>query len=72
LIFLALALTGYRVGFTLRALAIALVLYAIGSELFQHLLLPERSGDWTDVVADLIGATAGLAIARSRRATRAR
>jgi VanZ family protein len=69
LVFLAVAWTGRRVGISVRALAIGLVLYAIGSELFQHLVLSERSGDWTDVVADLIGAAAGLVIARPRRST---
>ena len=41
--------------------------YAVGSEVVQHTLLPDRSGDWTDVVADLVGAAVGLLLARARR-----
>lgn len=33
----------------------ALVAYAVGSEVVQGLLLPERSGNPLDVVADLVG-----------------
>jgi hypothetical protein len=65
-----LAWTGRRVGLRPWPLLGALVAYAIGSEVVQATLLPERSGDATDVVADVAGAGAALlalTAARSRR-----
>ena len=48
-----------------RAVLLGLVLgYAAGSEVVQALLLPHRSGDPLDVVADTVGALAGWALAR--------
>ena len=35
---------------------------AVGSEVLQGALLPNRSGDPWDVVADLVGVAAGLAV----------
>jgi VanZ family protein len=71
-IFVAIAWTGSRVGVPHRLLGIGLVAYAIGTELIQQ-TLPHRSGDWTDVAADLIGAIIGLTLARSHpRSGRAR
>ena len=32
-----------------------LAVHAVASELVQHYVLPNRSGDWTDSVADLAG-----------------
>ena len=64
LVFLALAWTGRRAALPVRPLAVGLLAYAVASEVIQHSLLPGRSGDWTDVVADLVGATAGLVLAR--------
>lgn len=66
-VFFALAWTGRRTGLPLGALAVGLVAYAVGSEVAQQTLLPERQGDWTDVVADLVGAAGGVLAARSRR-----
>jgi hypothetical protein len=63
-VFLVLAWTGSRVGLPLPGLAIGLVVYAVGSEVIQYALLAERSGDWTDAAADLVGAMAGLALGR--------
>lgn len=65
-VFLAVAWTGSRVGLPLRAFGIALVAYAIGSEVTQQTLLAERSGDWTDVIADLVGAGVAFTVARPR------
>jgi VanZ family protein len=64
-IFVAIAWTGSRVGLPLWALGVGLVAYAIGTELVQQFLLPHRSGDWTDVAADVVGAIIGLTLARS-------
>ncbi len=44
--------------------ALLLALHAPVSELVQHLLLPGRSGDPLDIVADLVGVALGVAVAR--------
>ncbi|MGC4943947.1 VanZ family protein [Kribbella sp. DT2] len=59
LIFAAVAYLGLRVGVPARWLLGALVLQAIGSEFIQHYLLPDRSGDPFDSVADLLGVALG-------------
>ena len=38
-----------------RLVGVVLLAHAVVSELVQHYLLPNRSGDWTDAVADAIG-----------------
>ncbi len=53
---------GARAGLPIRALAAVLAVHAIASELIQHALLPGRSGDPADVLADLAG-VAGVALA---------
>jgi len=55
--------TGMLAGIPGRWLALALVVHAVGSELIQHLLLPNRSGDPLDVLADAIGITLGALLA---------
>ena len=45
------------------ALVLAVVAYAVASELIQGALLSSRSGDPYDVVADLIGVAAGWLVA---------
>ena len=66
-VFLAVAWTGSRAGLPVRALGAGLLAYAVASEVIQETLLPDRSGDWTDVIADLAGTGLGLLVARSRR-----
>lgn len=66
-LFAALAWSGRRAGIAERPLAVSLVGYAAASELVQAFLLPRRSGDWTDFVADSAGAVIGLVAARWRR-----
>ena len=61
--------TGTRAGLALGTLAAALTVHAIASELIQHTLLPGRSGDPADVVADLAGVGLGLLLAH-RSSTR--
>jgi VanZ like family len=39
----------------LRLVGGLLVAHAVVSELVQHFVLPNRSGDWTDSVADVTG-----------------
>lgn len=48
------------------ALLLLLLAYGIGIELAQH-FLPPRSADWQDVVADMVGALAGLGVAALAR-----
>jgi len=67
LVFAALAWTGRRAGLPVMGLGVGLLVYAVGSEVVQHTLLPGRSGDLTDVVADLVGVALGLVLARHLR-----
>jgi VanZ family protein len=64
LVFGAVAWTGARAGLPVRWLVPVLVLHAVSSELVQHYLLPARSGDPVDAVADVLGVVAGVAVAR--------
>ena len=64
LLFAALAATTrWRFGSAGVGLA-AVAAYAVLSEVVQARVLPERSGDAYDVVADLVGAAAGWLLAR--------
>jgi hypothetical protein len=60
------AFTGLRAGLLPRWLLPLLAAHAVSSELIQHTLLPARSGDPADVVADLAGVVLGLLGARWR------
>jgi hypothetical protein len=60
--FAAVTWTGARAGLAVRALVAVLAVHATASELIQHTLLPDRSGDPADVLADLAG-VAGVALA---------
>lgn len=70
-VFLAVALSARWAGLGPRVVALALVVEALLSETVQALWLPGRSGDPTDLLADLAGAAAGLwgwaALARRSR-----
>jgi hypothetical protein len=57
--FAALAWTGFRAGLPARLLVVVLVVHAATSEVVQATLLPDRSGDAWDVVADLTGVLVG-------------
>ena len=48
------------------AVLVAVLGYAVGSEVVQALLLAERSGDAWDVLADAVGAAAGWHLVRRR------
>ena len=54
--------SGARAGLAVRWLAAVLAVHAVTSELIQHALLPGRSGDPADVLADLTG-VAGVVLA---------
>lgn len=61
-VFAAPALLGTLAGLRPLWLGAALAAHAVLSELVQHLLLPGRSGDAWDAVADLAGVAVGLAV----------
>lgn len=64
LLFAALAGTArWRFGSDPRLLA-AVAVYAVASEVVQGALLPDRSGDPYDVVADVLGAGLGWVVTR--------
>ncbi len=71
-VFAAPALAGVLGGLRPAVLGAALAAHAVVSELLQHALLAERSGDAWDVVADLVGVALGRAVgvALRRRAAR--
>lgn len=65
-------LLGQLVGIRPRLLASVLVVHAAASEVVQHVLLPGRSGDVIDLLADVVGIGLGWALAVAvRRARRA-
>lgn len=59
--FAALTFTGALAGIAPRVLLPLVALNAVGSELVQHLLLPDRTGDVADLVADAVGIALGWA-----------
>jgi len=65
-IFGAVAYTGIRAGVRPGWLVAALVANAVASELIQWAFLPNRSGDWRDALADILGTVvcAGWAMRR--------
>ena len=60
LVFALAAWTGRRAGVPTAWLGAALLAHAPLSELVQHVLLPRRSGEAADIVADLCGVAVGL------------
>jgi VanZ family protein len=58
--FAALTFTGLLAGVPRRLLVALVAANAIASELIQHLLLPRRTGDVTDLAADAVGIVLGL------------
>jgi hypothetical protein len=63
--FAAVAWTGLRAGVPARLLLPLLVLHAVTSEVVQARWLGQRSGDWLDVLADLVGVLAGALLAQA-------
>lgn len=63
-LFAVVALAGRWAGITARPLLAVLVVDAVASELIQGSLLPERTADATDFLADLAGIALGLLVAR--------
>lgn len=72
-VFLVPAVLALLAGFRGRVVVGLLVAHAVVSEVVQARLLPGRSGDPADVLADVVGVGVGLllALAADRRAARA-
>ena len=70
LLFLAPTVVGLLVGLRPPYVVGALALHAPVSELVQHVLLPGRSGDVWDAVADLSGVVLGVTVVVVGRALR--
>lgn len=63
--FAAVVLTALRAGLPPRWVVGLSLLHAVLSEVVQHELLPHRSGDLLDVVADVVGIVLGAWAARA-------
>ncbi|TDE96201.1 VanZ family protein [Occultella glacieicola] len=63
LIFAAVMATGCLAGIPARWLALGLAAHAVLSELIQHVVLPDRTGDPLDLLADLAGIALGWYVA---------
>ncbi len=66
-IFGAPSLTGLIAGLPRRGLVIGLALYAVASEVVQHVFLSDRGGDPRDVAADLAGIALAVAFVAVHR-----
>jgi hypothetical protein len=62
-IFAAVAVAGLRARVPLAWLVGLLAVHAVSSELVQHWLLANRTGDPADVAADLVGVAVGVVVA---------
>jgi hypothetical protein len=74
-VFAVVAWTGRWAGVPINWLIGLLAVHAVGSELIQHFLLPNRAGDPWDALADCVGIVAGVLIpcpGMARRANDAR
>lgn len=69
--FAAVLVTGSLVRIPLAPLTAVLGVHAVVSEVVQHRLLPDRSGDPADVVADLVGVALGVGVVLAARRARA-
>jgi hypothetical protein len=65
-VFAAVVVAGRRAGLPLRLLVVVSVVQAVVSEVVQDALVPDRSGDPFDVVADLAGVAIGVLASRTR------
>lgn len=71
-VFALLTGTGLAAGLAARWFVPAVLAWAALSEVLQATLLPARSGDWRDLVADAVGVAIGVAAVRAVAANRAR
>ena len=65
-LFFIVSYAGLRAGFSQPIVVGVMLGQALLSEIIQHFLLPERSGDVWDLVADVAGVTVALWVARDR------
>lgn len=65
-VFALVAWTGRRAGVRVRLLVVVLLAHAVLSELLQHWVLPHRSGDPLDALADAAGVLVGLLLPARR------
>jgi VanZ family protein len=65
-LFFVVTYAGVRAGVARSLVAALMVGQALLSEAVQHLLLPQRSGDVWDLVADVAGITVALWVTRDR------
>ncbi|MGQ7352628.1 VanZ family protein [Quadrisphaera oryzae] len=65
-VFALVAWTGRRAGVRVRLLVVVLLAHAVVSELLQHWVLPHRSGDPLDALADAAGVLVGLLLPARR------
>ena len=65
-LFFAVTYAGLRAGFSRSLVVGAMLAQALLSETLQHFLLPQRSGDVWDLVADVAGITVAWWVARDR------
>jgi hypothetical protein len=72
LIFGLVMATGVRAGLPWRAWLAVTLVHAAGSELLQESLLPNRSGDVWDAVADVVGTLVAAALVHGGAATSSR
>jgi len=68
-VFAAVAWTAVRCGVARRVVAVVLAAHAVLSEVLQASLLPARSGDPRDAVADVAGVALALLLTRAGRET---
>jgi hypothetical protein len=66
IVFALVAWSGRLAGLDMRWLLPLLAAHAVASELVQHYLLPDRSGDPWDVLADCLGVAIGAVLPTSR------
>ena len=64
LVFLVPVTVALLAGLPSRLVVGVFAAHAVVSEVVQHVLLPARSGDWLDVVADLVGVGLGVVVWR--------
>lgn len=61
-VFGAVALCAVRCGLPLRWVVVALLAHAVVSEVVQDAVVPDRTGDWRDAVADAAGTLLGAVL----------
>lgn len=66
-VFGAVAVCAVRCGLPLTWVVVVLLAHAVVSELVQAYVVPDRTGDWRDAVADAVGTLLGVLLTRRDR-----